>query len=255
MTLVSNWLRAAGCRPAERVLVPLILQELAVLIEDRVGPQVGLEDVGARHRDLEELRAEVEAALQRDVDGLIERQAIGRSVVVLGAESPAFRRTVSSSARRAPAEATRSAFANQSVPAPPPGVEIDVGMPLGVETPGRPPRIPPVPGKLPKRACRPSRAPAPGASCADPGSAGTLVSTVGRLRRRSSAQRPEGQHEPEASNAARYRRPARWFSVSQPVTSVKPIFRFNPGLESTGRASFQSVTSLDPPRPQQSLPA
>ena len=33
-------------------------------------------------------------------------------------------------------------------PAPTPGVEAVVGMPLGVDTPGRPPRMPPVPGKL-----------------------------------------------------------------------------------------------------------
>ena len=50
-------------------------------------------------------------------------------------------------------------------PAPTPGVETVVGMPLGVDTPGRPPRIPPVPGRLfefPK-VLRPPRAAGPGA--------------------------------------------------------------------------------------------
>ena len=76
--------RAARGRPRELRARALVLEELAVLVEDGVGPQVRLQDVGARHRDFQELRAKVEAALERDVDGLVERHSIGRAIVVLG---------------------------------------------------------------------------------------------------------------------------------------------------------------------------
>ncbi len=95
--LVSNWLGPPGAARVNAVLVPLILQELAVLVENGVGSQVGLEHVGARHRNLEELRAEVEAALEGDIDGLIERHAVGRAIVVLGGD---FQRPVEWRRRR-----------------------------------------------------------------------------------------------------------------------------------------------------------
>ena len=61
---------------------------------------------------------------------------------------------------------------------PEPGLVTVVGMPLGVDTPGRPPRMPPAPGKLPNE---PPPAPGIGPSSEpdEPGRAGTLVSTVG----------------------------------------------------------------------------
>ncbi len=63
-------------------------------------------------------------------------------------------------------------------PAPVPGVEIVVGMPLGVDTPGRPPKMPPAPGKFGNK---PPRSPGgvPSREAPEPGSVGTLVSTVG----------------------------------------------------------------------------
>src|ERR1700678_296569 len=63
-------------------------------------------------------------------------------------------------------------------PEPAPGVVIAVGIPFGAETPARPPRIPPAPGKLPNE---PPPPPGNGPSSEPdvPGSAGTLVSTVG----------------------------------------------------------------------------
>ncbi len=63
-------------------------------------------------------------------------------------------------------------------PAPAPGDEIAVGMPLGVETPARPPRSPPVPGKLMNEP-PPEPGACPRSEPAEPGSLGTLVSTVG----------------------------------------------------------------------------
>ena len=89
--------RAARGRPRELRARAPILKKLTVLVEDGVGPQVGLEHVGPRHRDFEELRPEVEAALERDVDGLIECHSVGRAVVILGGN---FQRPVKRSRRR-----------------------------------------------------------------------------------------------------------------------------------------------------------
>ena len=52
-------------------------------------------------------------------------------------------------------------------PGPIRACEIVVGMPLGVETPGRPPRIPPVPGKLMNEPPPAPGARARGASCSN----------------------------------------------------------------------------------------
>ena len=51
--------------------------ELGVGVEDRVGAEAGLEDVGPRLGDLEELGAEVQAALEGDVDGPVEGHSVG----------------------------------------------------------------------------------------------------------------------------------------------------------------------------------
>ena len=81
---VSNWLGPPGAARRERRARAAILEKLAVLVEDGVRAEVGLEDVGPCHRDLEELGMKVEAALQRDIDRTIERHAVGRSVVFRG---------------------------------------------------------------------------------------------------------------------------------------------------------------------------
>src|SRR5204862_1750405 len=70
----------AGTRSAE--MVARVGQKLAVLIENRVGPQAGLQDISARLRDLIVLGAEVEAALERDVDGRIESESVLGSIVL-----------------------------------------------------------------------------------------------------------------------------------------------------------------------------
>ena len=115
MTLVSNWLGPPGAARVNCVLAPLYWSELAVLIKDRVGPQVGLQNVGSRHRDLEGLRAKVEASLKSNVDGLI-------SVIPSGGPSSSwvgnFQRPVEWSRCRqklARVEATKSAFASRQV--------------------------------------------------------------------------------------------------------------------------------------------
>ena len=59
-----------------------IRQKLAVLIEDRVRSQAGLKDIGLGLGDLVILGTEVAAALQRDVDGLLKGQTVGRPIVL-----------------------------------------------------------------------------------------------------------------------------------------------------------------------------
>ena len=130
-----------------------------------------------------------------------------------------------------------------------PGVEIVVGMPFGVDTPGRPPRIPPVPGKL-RNEPPPDPGAAPRRELSEPGSVGTLVSTVGPCATARSANIEEADRERRGSQSVRISSPS-MMAVREPTGAVaKPIFRFNPGLEPTGRAPLQSVTSLDSPRPQ-----
>ena len=63
-------------------MVARIGEKLAVLVEDRVRSQAGLEGVGLGLGDLVELGAEVAAALERDVDGLVEGQSVRRAVVL-----------------------------------------------------------------------------------------------------------------------------------------------------------------------------
>ena len=65
----------AGYGPAE--LAARIGEKLTVRVEDRVGPQAGLEGVGLGLGDLVELGAKVAAARERDIDGLLERQPAG----------------------------------------------------------------------------------------------------------------------------------------------------------------------------------
>src|SRR5262249_17040517 len=63
-------------------------------------------------------------------------------------------------------------------PGPKPGVVTVVGMPLGVDTPGLPPRIPPAPGKLPNEPPPPPGKP-PKTQFNEPGHGRTLLPTVG----------------------------------------------------------------------------
>ena len=78
-------------------------------------------------------------------------------------------------------------------------------MPLGVDTPGRPPRIPPVPGKL-----RNEPPPAPGAGPSrevpEPGSVGTLVSTVGACAtaRPANTQKANRKKRPATPDESRF---------------------------------------------------
>ena len=82
-------------------------------------------------------------------------------------------------------------------PAPIPGVETVVGMPLGVDTPARPPRIPPVPGKFGNNPT-PEPGGVPRSDAPEPGSVGTLLSMVGLLRDRSARQHAQSQDEGDA---------------------------------------------------------
>ena len=87
-------------------MVARIGEKLPVLVEDRVRSQAGLERVGLGLGDLVELGAEVAAALERDVDGLVEGQSVRRAVVLgTGRAARAGRQTEPSKARAAPAEA------------------------------------------------------------------------------------------------------------------------------------------------------
>ena len=72
--------RSAWDGPAE--MVTRIGEKLPVLVEDRVRSEAGLEGVGLGLGDLVELGAEVAAALERDVDGLVEGQSVRRAVVL-----------------------------------------------------------------------------------------------------------------------------------------------------------------------------
>jgi hypothetical protein len=70
------------------------------------------------------------------------------------------------------------AICKSAGPAPVPGEEIEVGMPRGVDTPGRPPKSPPVPGKLMNEP-PPEPGACPKSEFDDPGSPGTPESIVG----------------------------------------------------------------------------
>ena len=63
-------------------MVARIRQKLAILIENRVGPQAGLKDISACLGDLIELGAEIETALECDVDSRIESETILGSIVL-----------------------------------------------------------------------------------------------------------------------------------------------------------------------------
>jgi hypothetical protein len=132
-------------------------------------------------------------------------------------------------------------------PAPAPGLEIVVGMPLGVDTPGRPPRIPPVPGKLINE-LPPDPGEDPRRELFAPGRPGTLESSVGACAATRSAHIEEASAKTRL--AIRANLVAGLMALREPTRGrAGPIFRFNLGLEPTGRAPFQSVTSLDSPRP------
>ena len=57
--------------------------ELAVRIEDRIGPQARGQDVGAGLGNLHGLGPEVEVVLEQKLDRLVERQPVGGALAVL----------------------------------------------------------------------------------------------------------------------------------------------------------------------------
>ena len=63
-------------------MVTRIGEKLPVLVEDRVRSEAGLEGVSLGLGNLVELGVEVAAALERDVDGPVEGQSVGRAVVL-----------------------------------------------------------------------------------------------------------------------------------------------------------------------------
>ena len=155
--------RAARDGPVELA----VGDELGVGVEDRVGAEAGLEDVGPRLGDLEELGTEVEAPLEGRVDGPIERDSVFGSVVIdLRGD---LERPVEGRGRgRDRLRLGRGHRLLQQVGDRVPGVKIEVEIPLGVETPGRPPRICPVPGELPLRAPPPAPGEGPSRDVEEP---------------------------------------------------------------------------------------
>ena len=75
--LMSYWVGP----PGRSLGVFPVGDELAVGVEDRVGPEAGRQDVGLGLGDLEELGAEVEVLADEPVDRLVERQAVRRPLV------------------------------------------------------------------------------------------------------------------------------------------------------------------------------
>ena len=69
------------CRP-DRLLnrVCAVRNKLAVRVENRVGPQARRQHVRPHLRDLQKLRAEVEIPLHQKLDGLVDRQSVGRAL-------------------------------------------------------------------------------------------------------------------------------------------------------------------------------
>ena len=79
----------------------------------------------------------------------IESQAVGRPIVFRGWKVERTGERLRGRRDRLAAGGADIGICISVGPGPAPGVVTVVGMPLGVETPARPPRIPPVPGKLP----------------------------------------------------------------------------------------------------------
>ena len=135
-------------------------------------------------------------------------------------------------------------------PAPDPGDEIDVGMPFGVETPARPPRSPPVPGKLMNEP-----PPEPGA-CPS-----SELATTGKRRARWCRPSVPGPsrgpvsipNRDQEQQARKMNEPPRDLGAAllgRAASAVIPVFCINLGLRPTGCAPFQPITSLDSARPR-----
>ena len=188
--------RTGSGRPGRPVELA-VGHELAVGVEDRVGPEARLEDVGLRLGDLEELRAEVEAALERRCRSPVEGQAVGGPSSSASRGSRASRRAGRGRGRdRLRLGRGDRLLKDRSAPRRSRDVVTEVGIPLGVEAPGRPPRICPVPGRLLPRA----PPPAPGAVPSERGRAtraarGSVASAAwARCRERLAAARPQRQN-------------------------------------------------------------
>ena len=190
--------------------------ELAVRIEDRVGPEARGQDVGAGLGDLHGLGSQVEVVRQQELDRLVERQSVGGPLALFPGRQ-----------RQRPVERGRAARAAARAPRCPwrgrawsacPGVVIDVGT-RGADVPARP-QEQLVPARLDPQVIAPAPGIGPSRDWFDPGAA-MLAEGSCRLDVRPLAPPGTGTSSKNASEPERPRLPrARRCACSPPVRST-----------------------------------